>query len=192
MAGRPKIFDEEQALDKAIAVFWEKGYENASAENLLKAMGIGKGSFYHSYKGGKQELFEKSVNRVGSHYMKDFKQALRDSARPTEEIRKFFYAVADPESQFGKFGCYFVNAVLQVDDEHLKCVAANQLDVVRQLFMEAIDREKNAGYLKTALSTELIGLHLQSLWAGVNVIRNAGRSAKEVREVIKLNLEILE
>ncbi|WP_200974828.1 TetR/AcrR family transcriptional regulator [Echinicola sp. 20G] len=191
MAGRPKIFNEEEALDKAITVFWEKGYENASAEDLLKAMGIGKGSFYNAYKGGKQELFEKSIKRVGSHYLNDFKKNIKNSEQPVEEIRKFFYSVADPNTQFGKFGCYFVNAVLQVEDNELKCIAANQLDVVKEIFMEAIDREKSAGKLTTKISTPLLGLHLQNLWAGINVTRNVVNTKAELKELIKMNLEIL-
>jgi TetR/AcrR family transcriptional regulator, transcriptional repressor for nem operon len=191
MAGRPKIYDEEQVLDKAIAVFWEKGYENASADDLLEAMGIGKGSFYNAFKGGKQELFEKSVKRVGNHYLKEFKQAVRDSNEPMNEIREFFFAVADSKTQFGRFGCYFVNAVLQVEDENLKCVAANQLNVVKGIFMEAIDREKKAGKLKTKVSTEMLGLHLQNLWAGINVIRGVVTSQEALRKVIEMNLELL-
>lgn len=190
MAGRPKIFDEEQALDKAIAVFWEKGYENASADDLLTAMGIGKGSFYNAYKGGKQELFEKSLKRVGGHYLKDFSQTIRNSARPIDEIKKFFLAVADTKTQFGKFGCYFVNAVLQVEDEELKCVASKQLQVLRSLFMEAIDRERRAGHLNTTLSTELLGLQLQNFWAGINVTRNTVKP-KELKELIQMNMKLL-
>lgn len=178
-------------LDKAIAVFWEKGYENASADDLLGAMGIGKGSFYNAFKGGKQELFEKSVKRVGNHYLKEFKQAVRDSNEPMNEIREFFFAVADSKTQFGKFGCYFVNAVLQVEDENLKCVAANQLNVVKGIFMEAIDREKKSGKLKTKVATEMLGLHLQNLWAGINVIRGVVTSQEALRKVIEMNLELL-
>jgi len=54
MAGRPKIFDEQDVINKAIEVFWGKGYEAASADELLKAMNIGKGSFYLSFRGGKR------------------------------------------------------------------------------------------------------------------------------------------
>ena len=45
MAGRPKIFDEKDVIRKASAVFWKKGYEASSAEELLAAMQMGKGSF---------------------------------------------------------------------------------------------------------------------------------------------------
>lgn len=55
MAGRPKIFDEREAIQNATEIFRNKGYDTASAEELLNAMGIGKGSFYLAFKGGKQE-----------------------------------------------------------------------------------------------------------------------------------------
>lgn len=56
MAGRHKTYDEQVVLDKAIEVFWKKGYELSSAENLLKAMGIGKGSFYFAFKKWKTRI----------------------------------------------------------------------------------------------------------------------------------------
>ena len=66
MAGRPKIFEEKDIINKAIEVFWTKGYEAASSDDLLAAMGIGKGSFYLAFKGGKKELYEKSLEQFSS------------------------------------------------------------------------------------------------------------------------------
>ncbi|MEM8894931.1 MAG: helix-turn-helix domain-containing protein, partial [Bacteroidota bacterium] len=56
MAGRKKIFKEEVALGQAMEVFWKYGYEGASMQRLLKAMGLNKGSLYYSF-GSKKELF---------------------------------------------------------------------------------------------------------------------------------------
>ena len=55
MAGRPKIFDQEKALEKASKLFWEKGYEATSLEDLITVMGIQKGSFYNTF-GNKKQL----------------------------------------------------------------------------------------------------------------------------------------
>lgn len=191
MAGRPKIYDEDKALDRAIEVFWKKGYENASSEDLLKAMGIGKGSFYLAYKGGKPELFEKSMQRVITHHLSGFLSNLKTCDEPIEAIRHYFYMMADLKSPVGKHGCYFGNAVLQIEDKALKRVAAEQLQLITNAFVEGLKRAKKLGQLKSDLPVELLGLNLLNLWSGVNVVKNIEIDPERLRAMIDLNLQFL-
>src|SRR5580693_2890312 len=62
--GRPRCFCEEQALDRAMRVFWEKGYEGASLADLTEAMGINRPSLYAAF-GNKEALFLKVLDRYG-------------------------------------------------------------------------------------------------------------------------------
>jgi AcrR family transcriptional regulator len=60
--GRPRCFDCDQALDRAMGVFWEKGYEAASLQDLTEAMGINPPSLYAAF-GDKEGLFVEAVKR---------------------------------------------------------------------------------------------------------------------------------
>ena len=62
--GRPRTFNQEQALDRAMHVFWEKGYEGASMHDLTAAMGIQPASLYAAF-GNKEALFELAL----AHYL---------------------------------------------------------------------------------------------------------------------------
>jgi AcrR family transcriptional regulator len=63
--GRPRSFDADEALDRALLVFWEKGYEGASLADLVEAMGINRPSLYAAF-GNKEALFKKALDRYTS------------------------------------------------------------------------------------------------------------------------------
>src|SRR3979490_2548354 len=61
-SGRPRGFNQDEALDRAMHVFWQKGFEGASLSDLTTAMGIQPASLYKAF-GNKQALFEKGLAR---------------------------------------------------------------------------------------------------------------------------------
>lgn len=63
--GRPRGFDADEALDKAILVFWDHGYDGASLTDLTEAMGISRKSLYAAY-GNKDDLFRTALRRYAS------------------------------------------------------------------------------------------------------------------------------
>jgi AcrR family transcriptional regulator len=77
--GRPRAFHEDTALEAAMRVFWDKGYEGTSLDDLTEAMGINRSSLYSAF-GDKQSLFEKVLVRYSAGPMAFLSQAL---AQPT-------------------------------------------------------------------------------------------------------------
>ena len=91
--GRPRAFCVERALDRALQVFWEKGYEGASLSDLTEAMGINRPSLYAAY-GNKEELFRKALGRYSQRAESFVGEHL---ALPTarEAVESFLYAAVD-------------------------------------------------------------------------------------------------
>jgi AcrR family transcriptional regulator len=77
--GRPRAFDADQALEKAMRVFWKRGYDGASLPELTEAMGINRPSLYAAF-GNKESLFRRAVER----YVEQGSGLLKESlAQPT-------------------------------------------------------------------------------------------------------------
>src|SRR5438105_15121522 len=77
LPGRPRSFDADQALDCAVQVFRQKGYEGASLSDLTAAMGINRPSLYAAF-GDKQSLFRQALDRYTGQLLDSFHQAMEE------------------------------------------------------------------------------------------------------------------
>lgn len=81
---RPKTFDHDQVLDRAVELFWRKGYEATSIQDLVEAMGIQRGSLYAAF-GSKQDLFLAVLDRYGDVVVRKLLEILE--SRPSAVSR---------------------------------------------------------------------------------------------------------
>ena len=194
MAGRPKIFNEQEAIQKATEVFRNKGYDTASADELLNAMGIGKGSFYLAFKGGKQELYVRSIKQFAESFNQKITMAIERSEDQIEFIRQFFLALADAEDCDIDRGCYLGNALVQLSekDEDIKKITAELLKGLQKVFARTIKKAQENGQLKNQEDPEILAWHLTNLWNGIHVTRRMENSPRILRSMIEMNLKLLE
>ncbi len=95
---RPREFDADTALDRAIGVFREHGFEGASAEMLVTAMGIGRQSLYDTF-GDKWALYRSAVRRYGMGECSAHVEALRSGARAIDGIDAMLRRVVETADQ---------------------------------------------------------------------------------------------
>ena len=192
MAGRPKQFDEEVVLKKAGELFWTKGYEATSTEDLLEVMGIGKGSFYLHFKKGKRELYEKTLQYFAADSLTKLKDQLKNSDDKIEVVKSRFFVRLEDKS-FREKGCYVGNTLVEMAslDSDMQKKAAQHLKKLETLFYEVIKEAQEEGHLKTKEDPAYIAKHLINLWNGMNVTRRMGGDEVVLKTVIEKNLEIL-
>src|SRR5438067_11611084 len=98
-SGRTRQFDVDEALDRALEVFWARGYEGASLPELTGAMGINRPSMYAAF-GNKQSLFCKALHRYNERYRAYLKEAL--GARTAREVaRRILYGAINLQTDPG-------------------------------------------------------------------------------------------
>src|SRR5205814_7916012 len=87
-------FDYDKAIDKATRVFWKNGYSGTSLHDLLKAIGIGEGSFYNTLK-SKKQLYLECLKRYSDTVGRRRAEALLSPSSAKEGVRGFFRTVLD-------------------------------------------------------------------------------------------------
>ncbi|MDF2553429.1 MAG: TetR family transcriptional regulator [Chryseobacterium sp.] len=194
MAGRPKIFDENQAIEKATEVFRNKGYDTASADELLNAMGIGKGSFYLAFKGGKQELYAKSIEQFSENFYKILSEGIEKSENGIEFIKQFFLSQANSPECEKERGCYLGNSLVQLSakDAQTKKISIKIMRNLQQLFAKVIKKAQKNNQIKTTENPEILAWHLTNLWNGIHVTRRMESSPEILKSLIEINLKLIE
>ncbi|PTB97088.1 TetR/AcrR family transcriptional regulator [Marivirga lumbricoides] len=192
MRGRPSIFNEKEVLQKAQQVFWSKGFTATSLEDILQAMGMGSGSFYNAFKGGKKEVFKKALHQRREVF-KAFQEDTAKSEDPVGMIKSFYRDIAKADASTHIRGCIIANTIVEMSalDEELEKEAIAILKEVEQFYTKTIAKAQKEGKLKTRTAPEILGRYLITLWNGINVTRRMYPDNKLLAEQIEMQLEII-
>jgi AcrR family transcriptional regulator len=187
--GRPREFDPDQALDRALRVFWRSGYEGASMADLTEAMGITKPSLYAAF-GNKEELFRKALDRYVDGPGGYVQIAL---AKPTarEVVEHLLYcaadAVTDPDNPPG---CLAVQGALccgeaaETIKQELMSRRANGEQELRQRFARAITE----GDLPQGSDAADLARYISAIVQGMAVQAAGGVSREQLRKIAEMTL----
>src|SRR3984893_7027477 len=117
--GRPRAFDPDVALDRAMHVFWAKGYEVSSLSNLTRAMRINRPSLYAAF-GNKEQLFRKVLDRYMDGPVAYFGKAL-SAPKARDVVEEIFLGAANmPSDPRTPAGCLVVQGALACGDASVR------------------------------------------------------------------------
>ncbi|MGD9804943.1 MAG: TetR/AcrR family transcriptional regulator [Hyphomicrobiaceae bacterium] len=188
--GRPREFDAEEALDKALMTFWQRGFEGTSISDLTEAMGINRPSLYAAF-GNKETLFRLALDRYAEKGPGAVqRQALQEpTARRVVEmlLRTAAEGLTDP---CHPAGCLAVQGALSCGEasEAIK----NEL-IARRCAGEAelrqrLERARSEGDLPSDSDPSALARYVATLIQGMSVQAAGGASQKELLDVAELAL----
>lgn len=187
-AGRPRNFDADKALDRAMRVFWRRGYEGATLPELTKAMGINRPSMYAAF-GNKEALFKKAVDRYLEEPATHLVECL---AAPTiaEVARRLILGAAErlgcPKNPRG---CLIMNGALACGKESeairrdLVARRTEHEQAIRARFAQAA-----AGELRKGLDPDALARYVSTVMQGLGVQAASGATAEQLRGVAEVAL----
>lgn len=191
---RGREFEERQAIDKAMRLFWRKGYDGAPLPDLLREMDVSRSSFYNAF-GEKRRVLAESVRQYMEGAMDGVLLPLFEPnagrAQIEETFRRMLEHTAGPN---GRHGCLVNNCMAEIaphDAEARKLLVAARA-MVEDGFARAAERGQADGTISRSESPRSIGRFLLNTFSGLNVA-SKGRPGREVLEdIARMALRILD
>ena len=190
---RSKAFNEEDVLDKAVEVFWAKGYEATSMQDLVDAMGIQRGSLYATF-GSKQQLFLQSLERYGKVVVKQFLDILESKPSAIESIELFFAQLVEHLLTAGPLrSCLVTNSAIErgLRDEETKQKVLHLLNALEKGFYKTLQRASDSGEISTDLDLKKLANFLTSNMQGLLVIGKVCSERSVLEGINQVTLSII-
>ena len=189
---RPPAFDRDAALEAALKLFWQLGYNAASLHELLDAMQISRSSFYAAF-GDKRALFLEVMQTFRDRTAAILVQR-REELGAAAAIPAFFHhTVLDVPERRARRGCMMVNTILELAevDDGLSRTASDHLDSIERLFEDCVREAQASGDIPEPLTAAETARHLMLLNQGLRVASRQGRKRRELAEMLNTSMSLL-
>jgi AcrR family transcriptional regulator len=183
-SGRVRQFDAEDALDRALQVFWARGYEGATLPELTAAMGINRPSLYAAF-GNKEQLFQKALDRYQAGPQSFVGEALKKPTARAVAEAVFSGFVRMQRDRSGSRGCMIVSGALACGEEaepvRRELARLRQATVVG--LRERFDRAVREGDLPGRTDCPTLARYVATVLNGLAVQAASGATETELRKV---------
>ena len=183
-SGRTRQFDVDEALDRALEVFWARGYEGATLPELTAAMGINRPSLYAAF-GNKEQLFQKALDRYQAGPQSFVGEALKKPTARAVAEAVFSGFVRMQRDRSGSRGCMIVSGALACGEEAE--TVRRELAQLRQgavtALRERFERAVQDGDLPEGTDCATLARYIATVLNGLAVQAASGATEKELRLV---------
>jgi TetR/AcrR family transcriptional repressor of nem operon len=190
---RPREFDRDKVLEKAVEVFWENGYDGSSCEDLVNRMKISRGSLYSAF-GDKHSLYLAALGKYRENSERTILNNLASDRSFESKLRDLFSMVIDHScSEMGSRGCFINNAIVErsgVDPETASLTSKNINRIVTAL-KTAMDHAIKKGEMRSDIDTTATANFLYSNVQGIQVIGKSTQDRKKLESIAKVAISVI-
>lgn len=179
MAGRPKSFNVEDAYEAFVDVFWTNGYQGTSVDDLQKAAGIQRGSFYAAF-GSKDDVFAEVLTRYWDEATEVGLSHLEEGDDPRAAVARFIHHVGEFMTVNTPRGCLLLSS-----SGDPSCTPAGENSLVRRRMRLLESRIFNTLSSSPELPEKKVAKDLTayvlSTLLGLNAMAKTGQDADKIR-----------
>jgi len=190
-AGRPREFDADEALDKALGVFRQKGFEGTSLEDLTRATGINRPSLYAAF-GNKEDLFRKALDRYVEQGLIRLQEYL---SAPTayRAIESVLMSIVEKSGCSDARGCLLVQGALACGDEAqpIRLELAARRQQIEVIFRQRFERAIAEGDLPSDSSATSLAAYVATVVQGMSVQSSGGASREALLGIARTALRAI-
>jgi TetR/AcrR family transcriptional regulator, transcriptional repressor for nem operon len=190
---RPRVFDEDTVLDRALDLFWHQGYEATSMQQLVDALGINRASLYDTFS-DKYTLYRRALDRYRQR-SQSVVCGLLSQNRPAPELLREFLdgAVTDSVTDCQGKGCFCVNAAVELaphDPDVARLVNANQQTV--ETALETLLRRGQAeGHISPGHDPAHLARFVYNTLTGLKTTGKSNRDEAALRSIVTVTMSLL-
>jgi TetR/AcrR family transcriptional regulator, transcriptional repressor for nem operon len=188
-----KLFNEDEVLEKAMELFWKKGYHATSIQDLVTHLGLSRSSIYDTY-GGKKELFNKSFLLYRTSNYNGLKVFFESQPTVVEGFKKMFtLAIQESQTDSDNKGCFVVNTTTELipgDDDLVRVLDKNKADF-EAFFYTALLSGEQSGEIPKGKDLKAIASLLFILYGGIRVVAKLTPNTKNLMASVEPVLSLL-
>ena len=190
---RPRIYDEDAVIDKALRVFWKKGFSDTSSRDLIAATGMSNGSLFNSF-GDKTKLYMACLQKYDRMYVAALERLLISELPFKEKIKKVFEGTAKKIPASDDYeGCFFFNSSVDsgIDDDTISGLTTAIQLRLENAFRTAADKAKEKKELPDRSDSKQIAQYLMMITTGLRALVKRKTPRPEIENVIRFTLKFL-
>ncbi len=191
---RRKTFSEEEVLQKAIKLFWRKGYHATSMQDLIDELGINRASLYDTY-GGKRQLFDRAIDTYQNSNFSYLVEFFKGEPQVKVGFQKLFEGkVKECIADKSRKGCLIVNTTTELipGDSDWHAYATHKKQEMISVFADYIQSGIDNQQINVSKDPTVLAATLYTFYNGLNVIAKVETNAEELNQTIGVVLGALD
>lgn len=193
--GRPRKVDPKYALNAALELFWAKGFEGTSMNDIVKATGMAKPGIYANF-GDKEELYAKALKKYAEELGKPRIEQFVNSEDPVKvAVEKFMLEIVSMMlNDETPCGCFLVNTLVESEGEipKLEKLSRKFSNYRREAFMNYFKKAQKSGALKKTLDPEEMADFFAGQIMAIALLAKSGADKNTFENFVKNSVKILE
>ena len=191
---RPREFEREEVVEKALGVFWRQGYQATSVQDLVEVTGVNRGSLYDTF-GDKHGLFLEAVEHYRANVSARRLEKLEAPGPLRDKVAAFYDGIiAFAQGEGRLLGCLMTNSTVELapHDRDTRLAVAANIGAMEAAFRRVLTRAKKNGELAPDKSPTDLARFFTATANGLNVLAKVNPQRAVLRSVVRTALQVLD